>query len=216
MSADETIRERRVSYERGALDERSVARDPFAQFGAWFGEALEAEGIIEPNAMTLATVSPDGRPTARIVLLRGYDERGFVFFTNYASRKGRELDASGNAGLLFYWAPLERQIRIDGTVARVDVAESDEYFALRPRGHRLSSWASPQSDVVPNRAFLEERMRSEEERFRDGDVPRPPLWGGYRVAPRAFEFWQGRPDRVHDRIAYTRTDEGWRIERLAP
>jgi len=166
--------------------------------------------------MSLATVSPDGAPTARIVLLRGYDERGFVFFTNYQSRKGRELEASGRAGLLFFWAPLERQVRIDGTVARISPAESDEYFAQRPRGHRLSAWASPQSRVVPNRAALESRMAAEAERFGDGEVPRPDIWGGYRVAPSAFEFWQGRRDRVHDRIAYERDGKAWRIERLAP
>jgi pyridoxamine 5'-phosphate oxidase len=216
MSAEDTIRELRVSYERGHLDESSVAREPFAQFAAWFEEARETAAILEPHAMTLATVSADGAPSARIVLLRGYDQRGFVFFTNYASRKGRELEASGKAGLLFFWPPLERQVRIEGTVARISPAESDAYFAQRPRGHRLSAWASPQSSVVADRAFLEARMRAEAERFGAGDVPRPEFWGGYRVAPLAFEFWQGRRDRVHDRVAFVRADDGWRIERLAP
>jgi pyridoxamine 5'-phosphate oxidase len=216
MSTEKTVRDLRVSYERGALDETSVSRDPFAQFATWLGEALGTDAILEPHAMSLATVSPDGAPTARIVLLRGYDERGFVFFTNYQSRKGRELEASGKAGLLFFWEPLERQVRIDGTVARISSAESDEYFAQRPRGHRLSAWASPQSRVVPNRAALEARMAAEAERFGDGDVPRPDIWGGYRVVPAAFEFWQGRRDRVHDRVAYVRDGKAWRIERLAP
>jgi pyridoxamine 5'-phosphate oxidase len=218
VSTEHEIRDRRTSYERGALDEESVARDPFAQFANWLAEALAADGIVEPNAMTVATVSPEGQPSARIVLLRGYDERGFVFFTNYESRKGHELDASGKAGILFFWAALERQIRIDGSVARIEPSESDAYFAQRPRGHRLSAWASPQSSVVPGRPFLEERMRAEEERFGPEDVPRPPYWGGYRVVPDAFEFWQGRRNRVHDRIAYVSGDAGagWRIERLAP
>ena len=211
----DSIADRRLNYERGTLDETHAAPEPLEQFGRWLEDALAAE-LKEPNAMTLATADAAGRPSARIVLLRGWDERGFVFFTNYQSRKGRELEASGRAGLLFFWAPLERQVRIDGTVARISPAESDEYFAQRPRGHRLSAWASPQSRVVPNRAALESRMAAEAERFGDGEVPRPDIWGGYRVAPSAFEFWQGRRDRVHDRIAYERDGKAWRIERLAP
>jgi pyridoxamine 5'-phosphate oxidase len=216
MSAEQTIRAARVSYERGALDETVVAPEPFAQFAAWLEEAVATEGLTEPNAMTVASVSADGQPSARIVLLRGYDARGFVFFTNYESRKGHELDATGKAGLLFFWPALERQIRIDGSVARIDAAESDAYFAQRPRGHRLSAWASPQSSVVASRAFLEDRMAAEDARFGPGDVPRPPYWGGYRVTPHVFEFWQGRRNRVHDRIAYLRANDAWRIERLAP
>jgi pyridoxamine 5'-phosphate oxidase len=210
------VHERRTSYEKGVLDEHGVFADPFEQFQTWFDEAGRAEAVIEPHAVTVATVSAEGQPSARIVLLRGYDARGFVFFTNYESRKGRELDGAGRAGLLFYWAALERQIRIDGTVARIAPDESDVYFAKRPRGHRLSAWASKQSAVVADRAVLEAQMHEEDERFRDVDVPRPPYWGGYRVTPIAFEFWQGRRNRVHDRLAYERDGDAWRIVRLSP
>jgi pyridoxamine 5'-phosphate oxidase len=216
VNDEQTIVDARVSYERGALDEATVARDPFAQCKIWLDEALATEGLVEPNAVTVASVGADGQPSARVVLLRGYDERGFVFFTNYESRKGRELDGHGKAAMLFYWGPLERQIRIEGRVERISADESDAYFARRPRGHRLSAWASKQSDVVPDRAFLEARMAEEEARFAGVDVPRPPFWGGYRVVPAAFEFWQGRRNRVHDRIAYVRDSDGWRIERLSP
>jgi pyridoxamine 5'-phosphate oxidase len=215
--ADErAIRDSRVTYEKGALDEATVAEDPFEQFERWLSEALATDGLPEPNAVTVATVSDDGQPSARVVLLRGYDARGFVFFTNYDSRKGRELDGAGKASFLFFWAALERQIRIDGTVERLSASESDAYFARRPRGHRLSAWASPQSAVVPSRATLEAGMLEAERRFEGGEVPRPPNWGGYRIVPHAFEFWQGRRNRVHDRIAYVRSGEGWTRERLAP
>jgi pyridoxamine 5'-phosphate oxidase len=209
------LADRRRSYAQGSLDEGDALADPFAQFERWFGDA-ERSDTLEPYAVTLATVSADGQPAARVVLLRDYDPRGFVFFTNYESRKGRELASSGKASLLFFWPALERQIRIDGTVAKIAPAQSDAYFAKRPRGHRLSAWASPQSTVVPDRAFLEAQMRTQDERFRDVDVPRPPHWGGYRVVPHAYEFWQGRRDRVHDRIAYVPAAAGWRTERLAP
>ncbi len=206
----------RQSYEKGALDEASVDGDPFGQFKTWLDEAVRTEGLVEPNAVTVGSVAPDGQPSLRVVLLRGYDERGFVFFTNYESRKGHELDVAGKAALLFYWAPLERQIRIEGTVERISADESDAYFSKRPRGHRLSAWASKQSTVVPDRASLEAQMAEEDERFRDVEVPRPPYWGGYRVAPHAFEFWQGRRNRVHDRLAYVRSGNAWTIERLSP
>ena len=210
----ESIVDRRTSYERGELDEVHAAPEPYAQFRRWLDDALGAE-LKEPNAMTLATADARGRPSSRIVLLRGWDERGFVFFTNYESRKGREIDANPYASLLFFWDVLEREVRIDGPVARLADRESDAYFERRPRGHRLSAWASPQSRVVPDRAVLETAMADAEARFA-GEVPRPPHWGGYRVAADAIEFWQGRRNRVHDRLVYRRASEGWTFERLAP
>jgi pyridoxamine 5'-phosphate oxidase len=211
---DESLIDRRRSYERGMLDETQAAAEPLAQFGAWMDEALAA-GIKEPNAMTVATAGRSGQPSARIVLLRGWDERGFVFFTNYESRKGVEIAENPLASLLFFWDVLEREVRIDGPVERLSAEESDAYFARRPRGHRLSAWASPQSRVVHDRAELEDAMREAEARFPD-DVPRPPYWGGYRVIPQAIEFWQGRRNRVHDRISYRRVKAAWERERLAP
>jgi len=215
MSTD--FSQARVSYDKGALDADAVDADPFTQFGAWFAQALDAN-LLEPYAMTVATVGIDGQPSARIVLLRGWDEHGFVFFTNYESQKGHEIAYTPRAALLFYWGPLERQIRIEGTVSRLGDAESDAYFAKRPRGHRLSAWASHQSTVVPDRAFLEAQMQAYEAVYPDDDVPRPPYWGGYRVKANRFEFWQGRRNRVHDRILYRRAAAtgDWVIERLAP
>ncbi len=200
------MRAGRLTYERGVLDETSVAADPVVQFRTWLDEAFAA-GVSEPNAMTVATVDAAGRPSARVVLLRGYDERGFVFFTNYESRKGRELSGRPEAALLFFWPSLERQIRIEGSVVLLAPADSDAYFSERPRGHRLSAWASPQSRVVASRAALEQRMQAAEQRFEGHEVERPPYWGGYRVIPRSFEFWQGRRNRVHDRIVYQLQDE---------
>jgi pyridoxamine 5'-phosphate oxidase len=212
----ERIEDARTSYERATLDETSVAPEPYAQFGVWLEEALREPGLLEPNAMTVATVGADGRPSARVVLLRGVDDRGFVFFTNYESRKGVELELHPAAALLFFWPNLERQVRVEGSVARLGAAESDAYFARRPRGHRLSAWASPQSRVVAGRAELESEMRAAEERFAELDVTRPAYWGGFRLAAERFEFWQGRRNRVHDRIAYERSAGTWRILRLAP
>jgi len=213
---NDEIARARIDYQYAVLDEASMLPDPFEQFGAWLSEALAHGAIVEPNAMTLATVGADDRPAARIVLLRGCDRRGFVFFSNYESRKGRELEARPAVALLFYWGVLQRQVRIEGTVQRISPEESDAYFARRPRGHQLSAWASRQSTVVADRATLVAAFRAAEERFGDGEVARPTFWGGYRVGAERFEFWQGRPNRVHDRIAYEPNGGGWRILRLSP
>jgi pyridoxamine 5'-phosphate oxidase len=211
----DALHNRRISYQRGELTAELVAADPFEQFRGWLEAALHADGIVEPNAMSVATVGANGRPSARIVLLRQWDARGFVFYTNYESRKGGELSAHPHAALLFWWGALERQVRIEGAVERVLDVESDAYFASRPRGHRLSAWASQQSAVVPDRETLARAMAGADQRF-PGDVPRPPFWGGFRVVPDRFEFWQGRPNRVHDRIAYERAADGWTRARLSP
>lgn len=206
----------RKDYAHRSLSEENVARNPFLQFDEWWAEALSAE-LEEVNAMTLATASSSGIPSARIVLLKGYDERGFVFFTNYESGKGRDLHENPRASLVFFWAPLERQVRINGNAERLSVAESDEYFISRPKGSRIGAWASPQSQVLESREWLEKRAADIEKKFSGGEIPRPPNWGGIRVIPQSVEFWQGRPDRMHDRIRYSRHENGeWKIERLAP
>lgn len=204
------------------LDEREARADPFEQFAAWYAEA-QAAHLPEPDAMTLATSTPDGRPSARMVLLKGFDERGFVFFTNYESTKGRILQENPRAALIMFWAELHRQIRIEGTVERVSASESDAYFRLRPKGSRIAALASSQSAMLPSRELLDERVVELTRRYGPGDgvgdddVPRPPYWGGYRVAPTSIEFWQGRRDRLHDRLLYTRREDGsWEITRLFP
>jgi pyridoxamine 5'-phosphate oxidase len=205
----------RVEYSKASLVESEVAADPIAQFRAWFEDAIAAM-VPEPNAMTLATASPDARPSARVVLLKGFDARGFSFYTNYESRKSREVEANPRASLVFFWHALERQVRVEGHVERVADEESDHYFAVRPLGARLGAWASRQSDVVPDRAALESALAELERRYPEGDVPRPPHWGGYRVVPEEVEFWQGRPNRLHDRLRYRRIPSGWALERLSP
>ena len=207
----------RESYERDALDEDDLPADPFALFETWF-EAARAAGTREPNAMTLATATTSGVPSARTVLLKGVD-RGFCFYTNVDSRKGRELVENPRAALVFWWPELERQVRVEGAVERVGDAAADAYFASRPRGSRLGAWASPQSRPVPNRGALETLLREVEQEHDGDDVPRPGFWGGFRVVPDAVEFWQGRQSRLHDRHVYRRDEaaaSGWRTERLAP
>jgi pyridoxamine 5'-phosphate oxidase len=205
----------RREYTRRGLTEADADADPLLQFRAWFDQA-RAAGALDADAMVLATATPDGRPSARVVLLKGLDERGFAFFTNYHSRKGRELAANPRAALNFYWPELERQVRAEGAVETMTPAESDAYFRIRPRDSQLGAWASPQSELLADRAELEARLAEVAARFAGGEVPRPPHWGGCRLVPEAVEFWQGRPGRLHDRLLYTRTPGGWRRQRLAP
>ncbi len=202
----------RNEYRRASLDEADAAADPLTQFQRWFDDAVRAE-LPTTNAMTLATVAADGTPGARIVLLKGADQSGFVFYTNYQSRKGRELAANPRAALLFHWVELEREVRIEGTVEKTNAAESDAYFSSRPLGSRHAAIASPQSAMVANRAVLETRFAEIE---KNSEPVRPAHWGGYRLTPAAVEFWQGRPNRLHDRLLYTRTGKHWNISRLAP
>lgn len=213
---DQQLAELRQPYGHDQLDEHAVDQDPIAQFRHWLDDALNGP-IVEPNAMVVATATLDGVPTARTVLLKALDERGFVFYTNYRSDKAAEMEANPRAALVFPWHPMERQVRVVGPVARIAAEESDAYFASRPRESQLGAWASPQSDVVADRAALDAAYDEVVERFGDdGVIARPEHWGGYRVEPEAVEFWQGRTGRLHDRLRYRRTPEGWALERLAP
>jgi pyridoxamine 5'-phosphate oxidase len=210
------ISKMRTEYPNEPLDTVHADHDPYVQFANWLQAAMDAKHI-EPNAMTLATATPDGLPSARVVLLKGFDKRGFVFFTNYDSRKGREIAENPHAALCFYWDKLSRQVRIEGTIHRIDPVDSDTYFQSRPRNSQIGAWVSDQSTVVADRETLETREQAVLEQFAGKSVPRPPYWGGYRVTPRQFEFWQGRPGRLHDRLLYSLTeDNSWTIERLAP
>ena len=205
----------RKDYSLQSLHEVEVHHHPIKQFEKWWQEVIASE-VVEANAMTLATCGANGRPSARIVLLKGFDEKGFKFYTNYQSRKAKEIEESPYASLLFFWKELERQVRIEGTITKVSTEESDEYFSQRPEKSKISAWSSPQSQVLQNRELLEQKVSQYEKEFANKNIPRPPNWGGYLINPEVIEFWQGRRSRLHDRIRYTAVNDLWQIERLAP
>ncbi len=215
MTNSEEIAQIRKEYTREGLDTSKASPDALLQFKHWFEEALKAE-LPEPNAMHLATVSPEGQPSGRIVLLKGLDNMGFVFYTNYSSNKGQQLAANPLASLTFFWAELERQVRIEGSVEKVSEEEATQYFHSRPHTSQLGAWASPQSQAIPDRKTLEDNFKSLTEQYAEGEVPKPPHWGGYRLVPQKIEFWQGRPSRLHDRLLYEKEGNTWKISRLAP
>ncbi|MCF0055407.1 pyridoxamine 5'-phosphate oxidase [Dyadobacter sp. CY356] len=204
----------RADYSQKGLHESELDANPLNQFNKWFDEVLKSE-LSESNAMLLSTVN-NGRPTGRIVLLKGVDENGFSFYTNYESKKGQEIEANPQVALTFFWKELERQVRIEGKIEKTSEKDSDDYFAIRPRGSQIGAWVSHQSEVIENREFLEQKQKSFEQEFEGVNVPRPPHWGGYRVIPDYVEFWQGRPSRLHDRLAYVLKDGVWVVERLSP
>lgn len=213
---DTSVANLRKDYTFRGLSEADAHPDPFEQFRIWFDQALAA-GLPEPNAMTISTVTSDGKPSARMVLLKDYDERGFVFYTNYESHKGQQLLQNPWGAITFWWAELERQVRIEGRVEQVSAIESDEYFHSRPRGSQLGAWVSAQSQVIDSREVLEDRLQQLEQEYKNKEIPRPPHWGGFRVIPTAIEFWQGRPSRLHDRLLYQFSEDGtWKIQRLSP
>ena len=213
---DSSIADLRQNYTLAGLSQEDLDSNPIAQFNVWFQQALDAD-LLEPNAMTVATATPDGKPTARIVLLKGVDKRGFVFYTNYESQKGQQLIANPYAALVFLWDKLERQVRIEGKVVKLDREESEAYFHSRPKASQLGAWASDQSRVIPNRDVLEQKLTDLQNQYKDKTVPIPEHWGGFRVVPSRIEFWQGRPSRLHDRLIYDLQDDGsWQIERLSP
>ncbi len=213
---DTSVADLRQEYTFQGLSETDVHPNPFEQFKTWFDQAVAAQ-LPEPNAMTIATVTADGKPSARIVLLKDYDERGFVFYTNYKSHKGQQLVENPWGAIAFWWAELERQVRIEGRVEKVSPAESDAYFHSRPKGSQLGAWASNQSQVIESREVLEQQLQKLKEEYDNKEVPRPPHWGGFRVIPSEIEFWQGRPSRLHDRLLYQRGEDGsWKIQRLSP
>lgn len=213
---DKTVADLRKDYTLEGLSELEVDLNPFIQFKKWFAQALAAQ-LPEPNAMTIATATPDGKPSARMVLLKDFDERGFTFFTNYNSHKGQELAENPQGALVFWWAELERQVRISGYVEKVSETESDQYFHSRPANSRLGAWISNQSEVIESREVLERRLQEFKSKYENEEIPRPPHWGGLRVIPTEIEFWQGRPSRLHDRLLYSRLDnDTWKIERLSP
>lgn len=213
---DTSVANLRKDYTFQGLSEADAHADPFEQFRIWFDQALAA-GLPEPNAMTISTVTSDGKPSARMVLLKDYDEQGFVFYTNYESHKGQQLLQNPWGAITFWWAELERQVRIEGRVEQVSATDSDEYFHSRPRNSQLGAWVSAQSQVIENREVLNERLQQLEKEYKNKEIPRPPHWGGFRVIPTAIEFWQGRPSRLHDRLLYQRSEDGtWKIQRLSP
>lgn len=211
----QSVADIRTDYKQHTLSESDVQPNPIEQFGVWFEEALRAE-VIEPNAMTLATVDDTGQPSARIMLLKGFNSKGFVFYTNYESRKGKALQAHPLAALAFFWPELERQVRIEGRISKVSEHESNEYFQSRPFESRVGAWVSKQSTTIESRDVLEQHFAELMEQYRDGSVPLPPFWGGFLLQPTRIEFWQGRPSRLHDRILYTLESDEWRRSRLSP
>ena len=210
------LAELRKDYQKASLDFEHAAADPIMQFDQWFKEAVNAE-ILEPNAMTLASCSAEGRPSARILLLKDYNEEGFIFYTNYDSQKGKELQENPFAAMVFAWLELERQIRIEGRIEKVSRSISDQYFASRPKGSQIGAWASPQSSIIDSRKILEDNVENLKQKYQDAErLPLPPHWGGFRLIPEFIEFWQGRSSRLHDRIRYQRIDNQWKLDRLAP